>query len=262
MGKQRDGHGKRSETEPTLDLTIPLGMGEVYEKLYKGEATGIALTPQETGDLLDYIDWLVHRRGGRVLRHDPRFQNEFCARYREPHRRYHNIQHIEACFDIAEDFIPKEVDRQAIDLAILAHDVIYDTMRGDNEEKSAFFFEECALRYNIDPKLTSRVSSIILATKHTGQDESALPLEARYMLDVDMSILGAVATEFDAYCANIRAEYHWVPEDIYRAKRKEILEGFLARDRIYLTDVFHVAFEEKARGNLQRAIQSLSAPTV
>jgi predicted metal-dependent HD superfamily phosphohydrolase len=52
-------------------------------------------------------------------------------------------------------------------------------------------------------------------------------------------------------------EYGHVPGDIYGPKRREILEGFLARERIYLTDWAHERWDGQARSNLTEAIDAL-----
>lgn len=62
---------------------------------------------------------------------------------------------------------------------------------------------------------------------------------------------------FDAYDEAIRAEYRWVPGFLYRRKRAEIQERFLARDRIYATEVWRERLERPARANLARAVARL-----
>ncbi len=54
-----------------------------------------------------------------------------------------------------------------------------------------------------------------------------------------------------------RAEYAWVPPDVFTVKRREVLHGFLSRDRIYTSDAMHLRFEAQARRTLTRAISPL-----
>lgn len=77
------------------------------------------------------------------------------------------------------------------------------------------------------------------------------------VVDIDLSILGRDAPRYDEFEQRVRKEYRWVPLVLYRRKRIEILESFLKRPRIYGTDHFHARYEEQARRNLQRAIQTL-----
>ena len=76
------------------------------------------------------------------------------------------------------------------------------------------------------------------------------------MLDVDLAILGAAPGRFDEYERQIRAEYAHVPEAEFRAGRRKVLQGFVERERIYVTDAFHDALEARARANLQRSLAS------
>jgi predicted metal-dependent HD superfamily phosphohydrolase len=78
------------------------------------------------------------------------------------------------------------------------------------------------------------------------------------MADVDLSILGGKQKSFWQYEENIRKEYAWVPESIFRQKRIEVLQGFLDRPYIYYHETYREIFEEKARANLKKAIAKLS----
>ena len=75
----------------------------------------------------------------------------------------------------------------------------------------------------------------------------------------DLSILGREVVAFDAYDANIRREYDWVPEETYRRERARILSGFLTRQPLFHTEFCRDRFEKRARENLRRAIEKLQA---
>jgi len=76
-------------------------------------------------------------------------------------------------------------------------------------------------------------------------------------VDVDLSILGQGEQRFAEYESQIREEYRWVPKRIFNSKRAEILERFLARRRIYVTDFFAAKYEQQARRNLEGSIRQL-----
>lgn len=59
---------------------------------------------------------------------------------------------------------------------------------------------------------------------------------------------------FAQYEQQIREEYAFVPEDLFRTKRKEVLQSFAVRPRLYGTDHFHAMLEARARTNLARAM--------
>lgn len=48
-----------------------------------------------------------------------------------------------------------------------------------------------------------------------------------------------------------------MPEDIYRLTRANVLEGFLARGRVYHTEQNSARYEAKARTNLINKIRQL-----
>ena len=78
------------------------------------------------------------------------------------------------------------------------------------------------------------------------------------MVDVDLSILGRESNVFWHYEENIRKEYAWVPEQLFRQKRTEILSGFLENQHIYYHQKYREMFEEKAWLNLKQAIARLT----
>jgi predicted metal-dependent HD superfamily phosphohydrolase len=78
-----------------------------------------------------------------------------------------------------------------------------------------------------------------------------------WLVDIDLSILGAVPARFDEYERQVRDEYAFVPEELFRRKRAEVLAGFVARARIYSTPFFRDRLEAPARANLGRSIAAL-----
>jgi predicted metal-dependent HD superfamily phosphohydrolase len=80
------------------------------------------------------------------------------------------------------------------------------------------------------------------------------------MSDTDLAILGAEPQRFDEYETQVRAEYSWVPDEIFRVKRQEILAGFLARKLIFNTPRLQQLFEHQARTNLAGSIENLRQP--
>jgi len=111
-----------------------------------------------------------------------------------------------------------------------------------------------------------RVAELIaLTARHGTLDRSAVagaiadPADlddTLHMLDIDMAILGAEPAVFAAYDRAIAEEYRGrVPGFLYRRGRRAFFRGLLARERIYLSDVFHERCEAQARSNLQATLQ-------
>ena len=80
------------------------------------------------------------------------------------------------------------------------------------------------------PNPTERVRSFILATRHW---KDLTDGDVQLLADVDLSIPGREAEVFWRYEENIRKEYGWVPEEVFRRERLKILRGFLDRLHIY-----------------------------
>ena len=83
--------------------------------------------------------------------------------------------------------------------------------------------------------------------------------DAPLLVDVDLSILGKSEERFWEYEAQISREYDWVPESMFATNRAEILERFLARQRIYSTKQFYDRYEREARANVQASVQKLKS---
>lgn len=180
--------------------------------------------------------------------------SEIESRYSEPHRAYHNRLHIDECLQELDRVRGEARNPLAVELAIWFHDVIYDPRAHDNEEQSARFASECLKEAS--KELVRHVSKLILITK---THEPGYIDDGSLLVDIDLSTLGKPPERFSRFESGIRTEYSWVPADVYRQKRVEILEGFLKRDRIYLTDTFRERYEDAARRNLSKLIAELKS---
>jgi predicted metal-dependent HD superfamily phosphohydrolase len=177
--------------------------------------------------------------------------NQLVAAYSEPHRHYHTLQHLREClahFDASASLARRPAE---VELALWFHDAVYDPQRTDNEERSAAWARASVLAAGCEEAVAQRVHDLVLATRtHEAAGDDP---DTRLLLDIDLAILGAAPARFAEYERQVRAEYAHVPEPAFRAGRSRILAGFLARPRLYATQVFHDALEERARSNLQRS---------
>ncbi len=181
---------------------------------------------------------------------------ELVSRYSEPQRHYHNLTHIGEClaeFDSARQLAKDPV---AVELAIWFHDGVYDPHAADNEERSAELAKQSITQAGGPAELGRVVAALVLATK---THDPGLHPDAPSLVDVDLSILGQPKERFQEYETQIRREYEWVPVTTFAAKRAEILERFLARERIYTTEFFFSKYEQRARQNVQDSIWTLRA---
>ena len=180
--------------------------------------------------------------------------DQVLARYREPQRQYHTVQHLDECFERWPEIRAHAAHPAEVELALWFHDAIYDTHRADNEALSAVMARDAALSLGIAADSAQRISDLILCTRHAAEPEDP---DAEALIDVDLSILGAASARFDEYESQVRREYAWVAEETFRKRRAEVLEQFLSRSWVYSTPTFRKRYEPAARANLQRSLEAL-----
>jgi len=179
---------------------------------------------------------------------------QLVACWSEKHRRYHTLQHLRECFERFDTVRDRAQTPCEIMLALWFHDAFYDPRREDNELRSAEWARECVAAAGLGASKAQRMFDLVMATCHDAVPDDA---DARLLVDVDLSILGAEPTRFDESDMQIREEYAHVPDTEYRQSRKKVLRSFLDRPRLYSTDDFHALLESRARSNLERALARL-----
>lgn len=189
------------------------------------------------------------------LQHTPPLglYEQLLQAYNEPQRHYHTLQHLAECLQLCSDSAHLAQRPAEIAIALWFHDAVYDVKAHDNEARSADWAVTALQAAGVSVEVQTRVHALIMATEHT-----AAPLagDAALLVDIDLAILAATPARFAEYERQIRQEYAWVPEDVFVAKRRAVLQGFMARHQIYRTVFFHQILETKARTNLQNALQT------
>jgi predicted metal-dependent HD superfamily phosphohydrolase len=175
------------------------------------------------------------------------------ASYGEPHRYYHNLGHVIYVLDgllessMEAKILPRE-ERANVRLAAWFHDIVYDTRRQDNEERSAERAATSLRALGLEENCVKRVGDLICMTKnHHAADGD---LAAWWFIDADLSILGGAPEDYQNYVAGVRKEYAWVPDHEFYPKRRAILQGFLDRPTIFMTAEHRRWEEPEARANI------------
>ena len=170
-------------------------------------------------------------------------------------RHYHNTTHLEALYQSLEAHQSQIIAPQLLELVIWFHDSVYKSWRKDNEVKSARLAAN-ALKNHVHQQELDLISTIIESTaKHIPLTQHP---DCQWFLDFDLKILASEPKTYDWYARAIRKEYWIYPNFLYNKGRKQALEAFLNRDRLFYTDQFHEQYEAKARENMKREIASLS----
>jgi predicted metal-dependent HD superfamily phosphohydrolase len=168
--------------------------------------------------------------------------------YSDTGRPYHNLGHIFACLRQLDEMAfatPLPVAR----LALYFHDAVYVPGCPDNERLSANLLHglEGTLK---DPGLIATADVCILATAHKANANLGMDVVA-LVVDIDLSILGASATDYRGYVQDVRLEFAHVGDDTWHAGRGAFLDGMLAREHIYRLPWMRDRYEAAARRNMQ-----------
>lgn len=180
--------------------------------------------------------------------------DEIVSCYGEHGRHYHNMLHLMNLYGELENVRADVKQWDVMMFALLYHDIVYNTLRKDNEERSAELARKRLLSLGVDDKRINQCCTMILATKgHTVSHDNDINL----FTDADLSVLGKDASLYLAYAAQVRKEYSVYPSLIYNPGRKKVLKHFLSMERIFKTPHFYSRYEEQARRNLLNELESL-----
>ena len=169
------------------------------------------------------------------------------SRYAEPHRKYHNVQHLVVCLEQL-DMVSHEIELpDQVEMAIWFHDVIYDPGKSNNEARSAALFYDLSATV-MDPEFVDGVVDLILITTHDILPTSRLQ---QLVSDIDLASFGCPWDCFLADSVNLRAEFQGT-EDDYKLGKRRFLEALLQRPKVFLTDFFNDRYEQQARENIRR----------
>lgn len=166
--------------------------------------------------------------------------------YTEPWRYHHTMTHLNTMDDLlrkklnlmeAEGDITNEQRHElwrVLDSAITFHDIVYEPISSDNEEKSVevwrdYAKQQMSRRSYMTDKQVDEVASLILSTKHP---ENASTQTELILRDLDWNYMGSTheitpeyAAWLDAYENNIFKEFQQAPVEKYVEKRLGFLDG-------------------------------------
>jgi predicted metal-dependent HD superfamily phosphohydrolase len=181
-------------------------------------------------------------------------RDELLEAWSQPQRHYHTLRHLHDCLGLFEGAADAAAHPAEVEMALWFHDAVYDPRAADNEQRSADWAQRALAEAGVAPGSSARVCALVMATRHAVEPKGA---DEQLLVDVDLSILGADRERFEEYEVEVREEYAWVPGPVFRHKRRQILEEFMARRRIFSTPAFAGRLEQDARANLARAHAAL-----
>ncbi|MFE7742935.1 metal-dependent phosphohydrolase [Nocardia sp. NPDC057455] len=182
--------------------------------------------------------------------------SDLIGRYREPHRRYHTMDHLAAMLSVIDELGRDADDVAAVRYAAFFHDAIYAVDRADNEERSAELAETTLPALGATPELVGEVGRLVrlTATHRTAADDH----NGNVLCDADLAILAAEASGYAAYTRAVRAEYRHVPDDLFRTGRAAVLRKLAEQPYLFRTPTARRRYESAARANLEAELAALS----
>lgn len=180
--------------------------------------------------------------------------------YSESVRAYHNLTHLQQLFEQFAHLRDKLEQPHIVALALFYHDIIYDPTQPDNELNSAKY-AVAQLQNHLTAEQHQRIYALIImtATHQLGDNNDNISdSDAAFLLDMDLSILGADWADYERYAQAVRQEYAHVAIDDYRNGRTAVLRGLLSHDRLYLTDDYYQRLEHIARRNIECEITAIA----
>ncbi|MYX95321.1 hypothetical protein GT045_10990 [Streptomyces sp. SID486] len=184
------------------------------------------------------------------------YADALLARWQEPQRHYHTVAHLTAVLDHVDVLRTYAADPDVVRLAAWFHDAVYLPERSENEERSARLAERALPEAGVPDGTTAEVARLVrLTVTHDPADDDR---DGQVLCDADLAVLAAPPAAYAAYTAAVREEYHFVPNDAFRAGRAAVLRQLLALPRLFRTPHGRREWEATARYNLTGELEMLS----
>ena len=184
------------------------------------------------------------------------YADDLLGRWQEPQRRYHTLTHLTAVLDHVDALAEHADDPDAVRLAAWFHDAVYLPDRSENEERSARLAERALPEAGVSAERTAEVARLVrLTVTHDPADDDR---DGQVLCDADLAVLAAPPSSYAAYTAAVREEYHFVPNDAFRAGRADVLRQLLDLPSLFRTPYGREKWEATARYNLTSELEMLS----
>ena len=258
---------------------VPVTAGELTRRL---RASGLRVPARERPAK---IRPRLLARWERLLPARPELGRDLLERWEEPHRRYHTSVHLLEVLDRLDALhdddaavagadagsgAVNETQWAALRLAAWFHDAVYQGAPGQDERDSAELCERMVDGLLPEHVVRLAVRLILRTAEHVGQDEHVGRDETQetgpapeagawaVFQDADLGILAAGPHRYDRYARAVREEYAHLAEEDFRRGRAQVLEGLMARERLFLTEHGTARWEEPARRNLREELARLT----
>ncbi|MBV7670183.1 hypothetical protein STHAL_11985 [Streptomyces halstedii] len=184
------------------------------------------------------------------------YADHLLERWGEPQRRYHTTSHLAQVLDHVDTLAGHAADPDVVRLAVWFHDAVYRPDRSENEERSAALAERALPEAGVPDAATAEVARLVrLTVTHDPADGDR---DGEVLCDADLAILASAPREYAAYAAQVREEYGFVPDDLFRAGRADVLRHLLGLPRLFRTPHGAAVWEPRARQNVTTELELLT----
>jgi len=179
---------------------------------------------------------------------------EIEQQYNQSKRFYHTFTHLQNLLEQLEPLRNQVDDWESVMFALFYHDIVYNVLKKNNEEKSAELAKKRLSQIKVSDPVIQKTVELVLATESHKLHQSN---DINLFTDADLSVLGSDWNAYSVYSRQVRKEYGIYPDLVYKPGRKKVLLYFLGLNNIYKTAFFAGKFENQARSNLRRELEEL-----
>ena len=181
---------------------------------------------------------------------------ELLGRYAEPHRRYHDLAHLDDVLRNVDVLAEHAGDVHVVRMAAWFHDAVYDPTAADNEERSAVLAQTTLSELRVEDSIAAEVARLVRGTADHAPEPG--DLDAAVLCDADLAILASGPERYQVYVEAVRAEYAHVDDLAFAAGRAAVLRGLLERDPMFSTPTGRDRWEAAARANVSAELARLT----
>jgi predicted metal-dependent HD superfamily phosphohydrolase len=214
--------------------------------------------PRYNALLAEWGEVLRRCQAGREAAPDPTpYGRELLERWAEPQRRYHTLDHLVAVLGRVVELTAYAGDPDTAVLAAWFHDAVYRPDHGENEERSAVLAERALAEAGVDAARTTEVARLVRLT--VSHDPAPGDRNGEVLCDADLAVLAGDPAAYAAYAASVRDEYSFVPDDVFRTRRADVLRRLLGLATLFRTPYGQEHWEDLARRNMATELELLDA---
>ncbi|OKL45919.1 HD domain-containing protein [Boudabousia marimammalium] len=199
---------------------------------------------------------------------DKEILREHCLklveRWSAPERVFHNLTHLINTLAALDEIVAASHDPEMLRLATWYHGAVFATDEdstyageaGEVMAPSAQYAADDLRELGVSEERIQRIVHLILGLgKHSAAPED---IDARVLVDAELSMLAASPQDYRKYREAIAAEYSHIPRARFLAGRKMIITHLLERPKLFISPL-GAAWEKPARENLEAELTKVNA---